>query len=385
MRILGQVSRSHKYTPSPRSSVSSTTTSASTRSTRRASADRLLTCDINIDIARIRCKLVDSFFERLPLEMLVHLLLFCTVPSIMCLEAASKDIKSRIEQSNLYEQYSKRSKHMLVRHLNDYLHASNNVPGCPGMYWDSSLNTTRARKFPLVLHHNMNLMISDLKEQIREGCAKVKDSYDKTVLERWEIGYRSCSQRSYKLARELLFLELLRLRLHSLQSNCIFPKAALTIADPEDSPNILNCHVMTYSFLSAQDRGNIIKVIKCLKNRNFGPAGARIRNSLFSISPALYRCYFHVHHTQRSNTVLNMICRPDIMSSYPLPDGRFIHTGEGAPQYPPHLVNAALNIVDIESSDDEGGDDFFPHGPDYNGPHHHDIVFQNLPWAEIDE
>ena len=381
MRTLIQTHRSaaaHIYSssPSPGSSLMRIIPGSSNASTSPGSRCGLSSVEISHEIVQLRSRLNGCYFMRLPLELFFYLLFFLTVPALISFESASKAIRTRIEQTRFYSEYANKSQHPLVRRLNEYICSSNTMFGFPGASWDPSLATLRAARFPLVLHYNLNLMLQELQRQLDEGCRIIREDHENTLVERHRIGYEECARRAYKQARELMFLELLSMRLTSVRSNCAFPASALTL----NNQGHMRAHALTFRSPGLQDRRNIIRILRALKNRNLGPASAQIRNSLFAVSKSLCRSYHHVHFTPRANTLLHLVCRPDIITAYKIPDGTHLYSDDRPPQFAPALAQAnGYQIVDVEDSSDEYDDE----GGDYDGPHHHDIVFQDLPWAAL--
>ena len=335
---------------------------------------------ISQEIADIRSRLTECYFERLPLEIFYHLLLFMTIPSIITLECVSKSMKQRIAFAGIFTDYASRSQYALVRRLSEFIQTSSAWCGVPEKSWDLILATPIASRYPLVLEHNMNLLITELEIQLVEGCRRVRFDHNKNVENRFYYGYTECARQAFKLAKSVIFLELLSLRISALKYNCSFPGIALSVTQLVH--NAIDCHVLSFPSSAAQDRGNIEKVVKCLKNRRFASAGRQIRSRLIPITTSLSRVYHHIHFTTRSNTLLHLTCRPDLISSYGLPDGsHLVCSQSGIPQFPPALIHEGEEIVDVSSddadSDVEEGDNVF------HNPGHYNEVFNELPWAML--
>ena len=214
----------------------------------------------------------------------------------------------------------------------------------------------QAFKYALCLHYNLMTLVHHLEDHLNASCEKIWREYTVTRAQRYAYGYNTISKYCQFWANEIVYLELMNIRLASVKYDCLFPRSSLaTNSDSVIRP------MLGYNPQSVQDLGNMIKIASCFKNRSFSAAGSQLRCVLFPVQPGLKRCYAVIHHYNRVSFLVNLICRPDLLPQQAfmsLPNGYELRASVGVPMYPPFYVNNPNNIiVDIETESDSDDDD----------------------------
>ena len=285
------------------------------------------------------------FILTLPECLLRTILKYLDVPGLIRLAATSKRFKKRMSNSGIFFIYPRLSQFPLVRLFDKHIaNLGLVILGLPAI------------RYTLVLHHNLDIMVRELSKTLEEGCQRVKTTTDRLMRERAWLGYIGCAKTIHRVVPDIIFLELLALRLGCLRANDALLQPALAVdVDGQSNP------ILKYADIERQNRGNMRKILSCFKHRTFICAGGKIRSMLFPITQSLKRCYSNMYHTMHTNHLLNLVCRPDLLpfnSVLTLPNGDIIRPASGMLIFPPPLVNNFEGqIVDVESDSDNDGDD----------------------------
>ena len=346
MRSL-PASGQHLFAPTQRNSAQFPVTQLSaTPST--SEATRGLLCDHSLYFVSLCC---------LPLEIVYKVCIYLNVVSLLRLEITGKTMFDKIRVCGIRYDHSQFSKYPLVRHLYKYIH---DHP--PAM-----TSSPRAFHIPMILDFNLELMIVQLEHELAVGCQQIKHDIQDMIEHRERAGYIACAQLSYIKAQELIFLELLSARILSLKVNNKFPSPAMTVG-----PQGRILSTLTYPSLDCQNRGNVKKILKYCKNRSFAAAGTQLRSSLFPVTPSISRCYGYLHHSSRTEMILNLVCQPlhvvNLGAPLCLPNGEEIHPGPGPSMMAPVLIHPGSIIVNVDSDDDSDHQDGFDWYHDPPGP-----------------
>ena len=306
----------------------------------------------------------------LPLEILYKICIYLNVVGLLRLEITSKTMLNRIRACGIYRDHSRYSRYPLVRHLHEYIY------NYPSEIMTPTPRVSHIYLYPMILDFNLELMIVQLERDLEEGCQQIKRDIQNIIENREEAGYTKCAQLSYIKAQELIFLELLSARILSLKVNNLFPTPAMTVG-PQG--NIMSA--LAYPSLVCQNRGNIKKILRNIRNRSFTSAGAQLRSNLFPVTSSVSRCYGAIHHSARTEMILNLVCRPFhvVNTDAPLclPNGDEIYPASGPPMLAPVLIHPGGIIVNADSDNEpEWEDDFdwFIH----NAPDH---MFEGFAWG----
>ena len=307
----------------------------------------------------------------LPMEILYKICVYLNVVSLLRIETVSKTMMNKVRACGILHHHPRYSRYPLVRHLYEYIH------NYPSEIMTTTPQASYVYMYPMILDFNLELMIAQLERELEEGCQQLKHNIQDIIEHREEAGYTRCAQLSYVKAQELIFLELLSARVLSLKVNNLFPVPAMTVG-PQG--NIISA--LTYPSLACQNRGNVKKVLRNFRNRSFTSAGAQIRSNLFPVTPSVSRCYGAIHHSARTEMILNLICRPyhvvDTGAPLCLPNGDEVHPASGPSMVAPVLIHPGGIIVNVDSDDDpewQDDFDFFIH----NAP---DYMFEGFAWGE---
>ena len=285
------------------------------------------------------------YFLTLPECLLRTILRYLDVPGLIRLAATSKAFKRRMSNSGIFFIYPRVSQFPLVRLFEQYVERQGLVTlGLPAM------------RYPFVLEHNLDIMVRELSKTLEEGCQRVKTTVNRLMRERAYLGYYGCVKSVNRVVPEIIFLELLALKLGCLRTNDSLLQPALAVdVDGQGKP------ILKYANIEKQNKGNMRKILSCFRHRTFSCAGGKIRSTLFPITPGLRRYYSNVYHTTHINLLLNLVCRPDLLQHgivMTLPNGDIIEPTPGMLIFPPPLANGFDGqIVDVESDSDNDGDD----------------------------
>ena len=292
----------------------------------------------------------DALFEwcyllTLPECLLRTILKYLDVLGLIRLAATSKAFKARMSNSGIFFIYPRLSPFPLVRLFDQYLARQGLATlGLPAI------------RYPFVLQHNLDIMVRELNKTLNEGCERVKTTVNRLMQERAYLGYFGCVKTVNRVVPDIIFLELLALKLGCLRANDSLLQPALAVdVDGQGKP------ILKYANIEKQNRGNMKKIHSCFRHRTFSCAGGRIRSTLFPITSGLKRYYSNVYHTMHINLLLNLVCRPDLLqfgTVLTLPNGDIIEPASGMLIFPPPLVNGFNGqIVDVESDSDNDDDD----------------------------
>ena len=212
----------------------------------------------------------------------------------------------------------------------------------------------RMIRFPVVLDHNIKLLLRDLTCHLNRECIRFKLRFDFLFATRHQRGYQNCWKSSCSLARQVLRLELLFFRIRSLKENILFPRAGMTVPH--------GIHTIIWPTPHGQNNSLISQILGIFRNNTFETAGHHLRRNLFRVSRSLKRCYYHINYPPRKAHITTLIMRPDLgPSAFRLPNGLRCEVNCAMPMFPPALsqpLGTAI-ILDVESSGDESDGGIF--------------------------
>lgn len=290
------------------------------------------------------------YFIYLPREIFLKIILYCDIVSLCRLEISSRIMGHLISVSGFYKRFAQKSRFKLVRHLGSYLSANS---------WFAStvsdgineFSRPRLVKYPLVLEYNLDLMLRLLLAELDRECIKLRIRFEALQSNRLHRGYQNCFKGCCALARQVLYLELLYIRIRAVRDNKPFPRAGMT------APHAVN--TVLWPTEVGQNKAVISSVLGIFHNRSFASGGSRLRISLFKITRSLMRCYYHMFFPARRTQFTMLILRPDLAPlAVRLPNGLKCIAVPGMPMFAPPIVHAGgVAIIDVESSDE---DEAFP-------------------------
>ena len=295
-----------------------------------------------------------DYFLVLPKEILLHLLLYLDVISICSLERTSRLINHKMKLCGLYKRYPEFSPFPLVRFMGEYLQTQS-LYATHLVHGFNEFTRPRCMKYPFVLQYNLQIMTKVLEDELNRECLKLKLRVECLVKNRILRGYESCWKRCCASARELLYLELLAIRIQAVKHNKSFPRSAMSLATFHAVANTL-----LWPSLQSQSRDRILSILGIFHNRSFRAAGQKLRKTLFRVTRSLRRCYHHIYFSQRRSQFTFLVLRPDVaLGPVPLPNGIKCDLTPGLPMYPPPVTVQPVGpiIIDVESSED---DESFP-------------------------
>lgn len=301
-----------------------------------------------------------GFFVMVPDVPFLLILLLLDVTALLTMERTSKAMQQKFKNLGIYHQFLKSSFLPLTRKLYSFIckpplhlrpHPVKSNADMKLAYCFTLFAKPQAFKYALCLQYNLMTLVHHLEDHLNTSCEKIWREYTVTRAQRYAYGYNTISKFCQCWANEIIYLELMNIRLASVKYDCLFPRSSLAT-----SPDSVIRPMLGYNPQSVQDLGNIIKIASCFKNRSFSAAGSQLRCVLFPVQPGLKRCYAVIHHYNRVTFLVNLICRPDLLpqqAALSLPNGYELRASVGVPMFPPFYVNNPNNIiVDIETESD---------------------------------